>query len=221
MPMAPKDMRNGHNRVLTSQQLWLKAMSEKILMFQADTRLCSNSGRSIEDFIHLDWIGAPWDMSDIPKAPYIDGKALEVGNGALSLRSRSAMLAVTSEEHFEAIREAYQLKPYTPCCPSDIFFSFGLQWLNKEYPSRYQFQIASPDVAATFAIERPDPKWKDFHKGDVFGIHKGKGGWKAFVNGGLENMKELCPDAIPIFQRCVCGNCEFEQDTSWFSWFLG
>jgi Protein of unknown function (DUF5672) len=37
-----------------------QVVSDNVLLFQTDTRLCSNSARSIHDFIKYDYIGAPW-----------------------------------------------------------------------------------------------------------------------------------------------------------------
>ena len=69
--------------LLTSKTMWDPFPDvENILFFQLDSIICSNSNRTVDDFLHYDWIGAPW-----PWLPQIRG-----GNGGFSLRRKSRML---------------------------------------------------------------------------------------------------------------------------------
>lgn len=62
------------------------APAEHVLIFQADSVLCANSVRSVEDFFEWDLIGAPIKPQ------------LGIGyNGGLSLRKRRTMLRVLDE----------------------------------------------------------------------------------------------------------------------------
>lgn len=72
---------------LTSKWLWENlAPAENVLLFQADSILCANAARSVDEFFEWDFIGAPiaerW------------GKGY---NGGLSLRKRQTVLRVLEE----------------------------------------------------------------------------------------------------------------------------
>ncbi len=59
---------------------------EHLLMFQADSILCSNSAQKVEDFLEWDFVGAPVD----------EERGLGMGyNGGLSLRNRTKCLEIT------------------------------------------------------------------------------------------------------------------------------
>jgi hypothetical protein len=72
---------------ITGKWIWEDlAPAEHVLIFQADSILCANSVRSVEDFFEWDFIGAPIKPE------------LGIGyNGGLSLRKRSTMLRVLDE----------------------------------------------------------------------------------------------------------------------------
>jgi hypothetical protein len=67
------------NIILTSASFWHQVQGDKVLLFQIDSVLCSNSLSSITEFLEYDFIGAPW---------YIGGCC----NGGLSLRNRIKIL---------------------------------------------------------------------------------------------------------------------------------
>ncbi|KAF3903821.1 hypothetical protein AA313_de0206134 [Arthrobotrys entomopaga] len=63
----------------TFTNLWfyetLLAPAEYLLVFQTDSVMCANSGMNLNDWLHFDWVGAPWTKD-----------AKYGGNGGLSLR---------------------------------------------------------------------------------------------------------------------------------------
>lgn len=64
---------NGYNRYMTSMEFWSQVKDyDRILMFQHDSEILRNG---IENFLHYDYIGAPWPWND------------RGGNGGLSLRN--------------------------------------------------------------------------------------------------------------------------------------
>jgi hypothetical protein len=72
---------------LTTPWMWRDlAPAEYLLIFQADSVLCSNSVRSVEDFFEWDYIGAP-----------ISPQWGQGYNGGLSLRKRSTIMRVLQE----------------------------------------------------------------------------------------------------------------------------
>ncbi|CAF1409748.1 unnamed protein product [Adineta steineri] len=73
------------NTLLTDEKFWKQISGEKILLFQIDSIMCSNSPHKITDYLQYDFIGAPWNL---------------VGNGGFSLRSRSKILALIQYDSF-------------------------------------------------------------------------------------------------------------------------
>ena len=113
------------NRLLTDVNFWKQIHGEKILFFQIDSIMCSNSPHRITDYLHYDYIGAPWNPTWYPQHP--------VGNGGFSLRSRSKILALLA------------LIPYNVDQPEDVWYSQNLYRVNASIPSM--------EIAKTFAVE--------------------------------------------------------------------
>ncbi|KAL5351823.1 hypothetical protein ACLOAV_003684 [Pseudogymnoascus australis] len=57
--------------------------AEHLLVFQTDSMLCANARQSINEWLHFDWVGAPW---------HPDGKW--GGNGGLSLRRVAPIIEI-------------------------------------------------------------------------------------------------------------------------------
>lgn len=75
------------SRFLATPWIWEQlAPASHVLLFQADSMLCSNAARSVEDFFDYDFVGAP-----------IRAELGAGMNGGLSLRKRETMLRVTTE----------------------------------------------------------------------------------------------------------------------------
>ncbi|CAF0969216.1 unnamed protein product [Rotaria sordida] len=75
------------NSILTSSSFWHKVYGDKVLLFQIDAVLCSNSSYNINDFLQYDFVGAPW----------VGGGCC---NGGLSLRTRSKILQMLENKRF-------------------------------------------------------------------------------------------------------------------------
>jgi hypothetical protein len=120
--------RKRTDELLTNPKFWERVRGEKILFFQIDSIMCSNSPHKITDFLQYDYVGAPWDPSW-----YSFSKVDLVGNGGFSLRSRSKILALLA------------LVPYNSKVPEDVWYSTNLRRVNGS--------IAPVDVAKTFAVE--------------------------------------------------------------------
>ena len=70
-----------YNALLLSKVFWNAVIGrQKILVFQTDSILCSNSEHVLDDFLDFDYIGSKWPR-ERPVGMVIDG-----GNGGLSLR---------------------------------------------------------------------------------------------------------------------------------------
>ena len=116
------------NRLLTDAKFWKRVRGEKILFFQIDSVMCSNSPHKVSDFLQYDYVGAPWDLSW-----FSFSKVDLVGNGGFSLRSRSKLL------------DLLDLVPYKPRMPEDVWYSQNLRRVNGS--------VAPVNVAKTFAVE--------------------------------------------------------------------
>ena len=75
---------NQYSSLLASKLFWNNFVGEKILIYQDDTCIFKSN---IDDFLQYDYIGAPWLKSQ-------NDNYYLVGNGGLSLRSKSATLKV-------------------------------------------------------------------------------------------------------------------------------
>lgn len=120
--------RNQTHKLLLDPQFWERVRGEKILFFQIDSIMCSNSPHKITDFLQYDYIGAPWDPSW-----FIFSKVQLVGNGGFALRSRSKSLALL------------KLFPNVRKMPEDVYYALNLHRVNGS--------VAPLNVAKTFAVE--------------------------------------------------------------------
>ncbi|CAF3399432.1 unnamed protein product [Rotaria sp. Silwood2] len=116
------------NELLTDRKFWQRVRGEKILLFQIDSAMCSNSPHKITDFLQYDYIGAPWDLSF-----FTFDKQYRVGNGGFSLRSRSKIIALLA------------LVPYDSRMPEDVWYAQNLHRVNGSIPSI--------EIAKTFSVE--------------------------------------------------------------------
>jgi hypothetical protein len=120
--------RSYTDTLFTDVNFWKQISGEKILLFQIDSIMCSNSPHKITDYLQYDYIGAPWDPTWYP----FDRKYL-VGNGGFSLRSRSKVLALLA------------LIPYDSQRPEDIWYAQNLHRVNAS--------VAPVNIAKTFSVE--------------------------------------------------------------------
>ena len=78
-----------YNKILTSTSFWEMLQGEKILIHQEDSCIFKTN---IQDYIHFDYIGAPWntDKEWVQKS----GLKIPAGNGGFSLRTRKLMINI-------------------------------------------------------------------------------------------------------------------------------
>lgn len=111
------------NLYLTSLSLWRQVRGDKVLLFQTDSAICSNSSYKLTDFLQYDFIGAPWT----------DGGCC---NGGFSIRSRTKILLLLDSD-----RGRFPLHQIN----EDGWFSQSLP--------HFGGVIAPVSVAKTFAME--------------------------------------------------------------------
>ncbi|KAL9014828.1 MAG: hypothetical protein Q9173_000529 [Seirophora scorigena] len=98
--------------------------AENLLVFQTDSILCSQSGKSLNDWLDYDWVGAPWNR---------DGRY--GGNGGLSLRKVSSIVTVLQNQIRIPDSE-----------PEDL-------WLSERLGHLTGAKLANGTVASEFSVE--------------------------------------------------------------------
>jgi hypothetical protein len=74
------------NALLLSTWFWESLLAEKVLLFGGTAALCANTPYDVANYTQFDYIGAPWGA--------FQGRG---GEGGVSLRSRSAILAAVRD----------------------------------------------------------------------------------------------------------------------------
>jgi hypothetical protein len=148
IPLCPHDMkRDQFNDMLTDAAFWNDTLqSDKVLVYHTDVGIRKNT---ILAYYEYDYIGAPWSW------PVSEDKRVFVGNGGLSLRTRSLMGTVCQNHR----RNATFKCPITgDGDPEDVFFARNL--VNYDVA-----KLPTYEVASAFSVEHnfhPDPM--GFHK---------------------------------------------------------
>uniref|UniRef100_A0A6C0CVA4 DUF5672 domain-containing protein n=1 Tax=viral metagenome TaxID=1070528 RepID=A0A6C0CVA4_9ZZZZ len=142
-----------YNKLLTSIKFWEKLKGEKILIYQEDSFIFKNN---IKDFMKWDYIGAPLPLgtNDTPNC---------VGNGGLSLRTRSIMIEILKQvspikTNYNSSTIQYMKDNNLKYPPEDVFFSKNMQELNIG-------QVADWNSASEFSSE-------SYYNKNSFGGHK-------------------------------------------------
>lgn len=126
LPNDKGDFRLYTNQLFTNISFWKQVKGEKVLFFQIDSVMCSNSPHKVTDYLKYDYIGAPWE-----------GREPRVGNGGFSFRSKNKTLILLEKMRHSTSR-------YTSDVPEDVWYSIHM--------SSVGF-IAPVDVAKTFSVE--------------------------------------------------------------------
>lgn len=156
---------NTYNNLLLTKDFWELIYGEKVLIYQEDSFIFKNN---INDFIEWDYIGAPFKMDCIDQ--------INVGNGGLSLRSKSKMIDVLDKNPLNNINIS-TLKPYVQNyiknykldnIPEDIYFSTYLQKTGignvADFESAKQFSSDTIYNEDSFGMHRMWNGCKDWEK---------------------------------------------------------
>jgi hypothetical protein len=142
-----------YSKFLTTIEFWNLLKGEKILIYQEDSIIFKNN---IQEFIEYDFIGAPFlkTTNDTPNS---------VGNGGLSLRSKSKMIEVINkfspkDYHYNSSTYEYMNYVNLEFPPEDVYFSKCMQEQSIGI-------VANWDAAHEFSSET-------VFNNDSFGAHK-------------------------------------------------
>jgi len=207
------DLKGRYNGLLTDDAFWAKIPNENILLVQTDTLPLGARGLGAKGdwgFTQFDYVGAPWwarcPLSGFPFVPWDahpavyepafvpEGHAMRelaphyVGNGGLSFRKRSAMIACCERFVLAQVREAAERgpphprreallarepllvavgggRPQAPVTNEDVFFAVACKRMGLKVPSR--------DAAVHFAVEAVAPLTLDPDGGPLAaGLHR-------------------------------------------------
>lgn len=136
-----------YSQMLMSVKFWDILDAETVLVFQTDS-FFGSSGPDVHTFSKYDYVGAPWCENNDIIGPILASGELKhlVGNGGLSLRTKSSMQhCIRNYNGMYGMRE-----------PEDRFF---LKCLSRE--ASKQFHVAPVAVARRFAVEVFCKEWRD------------------------------------------------------------
>ena len=144
---------NEYSYFLSTLNFWNLFKGKKILIYQEDSFIFKSN---IEEFIHWDYIGAPWpkNTNDTPNC---------VGNGGLSLRTKSIMIDIIKKipinnTDINKSTKIYMKNQNLDFCPEDVYFSLNMQ--------KYKIgNVANFDDAFKFSSE-------SLNNPNSFGGHK-------------------------------------------------
>lgn len=140
-----------YSPLLASQKFWDLLEGEKILIYQEDTMIFRDN---IDEFLKWDYIGAPWPKNEsMDWRPFVNENF--VGNGGLSLRTKSVMVDVINQYPYaqknrEFFRQCiYEKNKGYDVVPEEIYFSYHIDKYNLG-------KVALHEEAVRFAIEYID-----------------------------------------------------------------
>ena len=106
------------NLLYSVDRFWNKIDADMILIFQTDAYI---RRRGIEDFLHYDYVGAPWAYSNHTEFSDLE---FDIGNGGLSLRRKSVMIEILKQN------------PPDKEVNEDLYFSYWCSKLNYKKPNK-------------------------------------------------------------------------------------
>jgi hypothetical protein len=128
------------NSFLTSPSLWHRVQGDKVLYFQIDSTICSNSSYKVTDFLHYDFIGAPWSFGGCC-------------NGGFSIRSRTKTLRLL---------ESGQAHHPSPQTHEDDWYTRNLPTFGgiiAPIPIAKRFSVETIYYPRPFAVHKPRIKY--------------------------------------------------------------
>lgn len=164
-----------YNDLMYNPQLYDYIPTEKFLVFQTDSMIFPKNKNRIYDYLQYDYVGGPW--------AHTDGilSQIQVGNGGLSLRSKSKMMELLQ---FRDRYAPYQ-HGYGKYMAEDWFYTgYFVPDVEVWRPTKAQ--------AVNFSIDT-------IYTPDAFGTHKC---WQWLPSHELSQLLQLHPD----LQQLIWGN---------------
>ncbi|PVH89036.1 hypothetical protein DL98DRAFT_508872 [Cadophora sp. DSE1049] len=136
------------SELLTIPWFWEQlAPAGHVLLFQADSILCANSDKRVDDFLEYDFVGAPIEVP----TQGINGHG-EGLNGGLSLRNRTMILDIVTKSSWKTEMDDGTISQ-EGCVTKKPCLKFEDQWFYHKMKEIPGSRLPTKEVAATFAVE--------------------------------------------------------------------
>jgi hypothetical protein len=189
---------SDYSRFLSSVDFWNLLQGEKILIYQEDSIIFKTN---VDDFLKWDYIGAPWPEHQ-------DDTKSGVGNGGISLRTKSVMLKVINTIGIDHVKMNestlnYMRNTNSTCSPEDVYFcktmedfSIGLLADRKSASDFSTESILNRNSFAGHNFWICDPNWIErifennviqFKPNYEMSFLEHRGGWKSVLNDLIDN----------------------------------
>lgn len=126
--------------LMTELWIWENMVAEKVLLFGGGTVICSNSPKTITDFLQYDYIGAPWNAF----------KGIG-GDGSISVRSKSLMIDAINYEYSKYSDSKLKMSAYKNWGQEDHFFISRIIEMNKKGIGKTNVRLATKNETMQFA----------------------------------------------------------------------
>jgi len=140
---------NDYNQLLMSRDFYEHIPTETFLIFQTDTIIFEKHKHLLDLFLEYDYVGAPWDHK-------VRDQFYNVGNGGLSLRKKTKMLAILETEDPEE--------------PEDVFFScpYNVSIHKPSFEEAKLFSVEEVFSPISFGCHQP---WKRSYGEKMFDLY--------------------------------------------------
>jgi hypothetical protein len=181
-----------YSTLLAGSKFWNLLTGEKILIYQEDSLIFKNN---IDDFLHWDYIGAPWPENT-------NNNKNNVGNGGLSLRSRETMLKIINKININNTKLNkstidYMKNSNCTTIPEDVYFSKNMEEFNignlADHKSAFLFSTESLYNENSFGGHNfwiSSDKWREMiYNNNIISFKPNydltflehRGGWKSVI----------------------------------------
>ena len=189
---------SDYSRFLSSVDFWNLFEGEKILIYQEDSIIFK---KNVDDFIKWDYIGAPWPENQ-------NDTKCGVGNGGISLRTKSIMIQVINTIRIDDVKMNestldYMKNTNSTCSPEDVYFcktmedySIGLLADRKSATNFSTESILNKNSFAGHNFWINDENWIErIFENNVIQFKptydmtflEHRGGWKSILNSLIDN----------------------------------
>lgn len=207
-----------YSNFLMTKEFWNLLIGDKILIYQEDSLILKHN---VSDFLKYDYIGAPFPKNT-------DDTPNHVGNGGLSLRTKTKMLDVINKCPIKNLILGNSTKIYMQMAnltdpPEDIYFSKNLQEYNigdvADWDTAYNFSsesVFNPNSFGCHQLWVSTEKWiTHIERSFGYEIYKNKSNIKDYLNflkkPSIMDQTSTIPNAfdIDLYFFCKVNNFEY------------
>jgi len=123
---------SDYNKLFKSLEFYDNIPTETFLVFQTDSIICSENKEKLKEFLHYDFVGAPWKEGD---------GGTEVRNGGLSLRKKSKMIEILQNKPGDDMNE-------------DVYFCHYDNINKPEFDESKKFSVESIFYDSPFGVHK-------------------------------------------------------------------